>query len=116
MTMPPLACQLTDAVFRARRDGLLAQVRRTVMAAAWQAEGLTLELRSTPDALRDTLDLIAAERQCCPFLRFVLTTGPETSATQLAITGPPGTRGFLKTLGLAEPSGGAGHRAQETQE
>jgi hypothetical protein len=106
---------LTDAAFRARRNGLLAQVRRAVTSATWQAEGLTLELRSTPDALRDTLDLIAAERQCCPYLRFVLTTGPDTSATQLAITGPPGTRAFLKTIGLAEPSGAAGHRAQETQ-
>jgi len=102
MTLPPLACQLTEAAFRARRNGLLAQVRRGVTAVAWQAEGLRLELRSTPHVLRDTLDLIAAERQCCPFLRFVLTTGPDTAATQLDITGPPGARAFLKTLGLGD--------------
>jgi hypothetical protein len=102
MTTPPLACHITDAAFRARRDGLLAQVRRAVTAAAWQADGLTLDLRPTPDVLRDTLDLIAAERQCCPFLRFILTTGPDTSATQLAITGPPGTRALLETLELAD--------------
>ena len=100
MTTPPVACRLTDAAFRARRDGLLAQVRRAVTAAAWRPDGLMIELRSSPDVLRDTLDLIAAERQCCPFLRFVLTTGPDATATELSITGPPGTRAILETLEL----------------
>ena len=100
MTNLPIACQLTDPEFRARRSGLIAAVRAMVVSATWQPDGLVLELPPSAAALRDVLDLVAAERTCCPFLRFELQTGPEEVTTRLTITGPPGSREFLETLGL----------------
>lgn len=114
MTEPAIACQLTDNEFRARRDGLLAAVRDIVVTATWQREGLALEVPPSLDALGLLLELITAERMCCPFLQFRLETGPADALTRLTITGPPGSRTFLETLRLVPPSEGAG-RSQETQ-
>jgi hypothetical protein len=108
MTNVPLTCQLTDLEFRARRDGLLAVVRGMVVSARWQPNGLALEFPPSASALGPLFELVAAERTCCPFLRFQLWTGPGDTPTRLTITGPPGSRAFLETLGLAEPSEGAG--------
>ena len=104
MTALPVACQLTDAEFRARRNGILSTVRGMVVSAAWKGEGLTLELPASPAALASALELIAAERACCPFLRFDLQTGPGDAPTRLTITGPNGSQEFLETFGLAEKS------------
>ena len=112
MTNVPVACQLTDLEFRDRRDGLLAVVRGMVVSATWQPNGLDLEFPPSASALGPLFDLIAAERTCCPFLRFGLEAGPADAPIRLTITGPPGSRAFLETLRLAPPSGGAG-RPQE---
>jgi len=112
MTNVPLACQLTDLEFRARRDGLLAVVRGMVVSARWQPNGLALEFPPSTRALEPLLELVAAERTCCPFLHFQLEAGPADAPTRLTITGPPGSRAFLETLRLAPPSEGTG-RPQE---
>jgi hypothetical protein len=102
----PIACRLTDAELRARRDGLLATVRSAARGAEWLPQGLALEFPSSEAILRDLFDLIAAERACCPLLEFHLRTGPDTAPIRLTITGPAGSRAFLETLGLAEPERG----------
>jgi len=112
MTEVPIACQLTDSEFRARRDGLLSVVRGMVVSARWQPNGLALEFLPSASALGPVLELIAAERTCCPFLHFQLGTGPADAPTRVTITGPPGSRTFLEALRLAPPSEGAG-RPQE---
>lgn len=114
MTDVPIACQLTDSELRARRDGLLAAVRDMVVTATWQRDGLALEVPPSTGALGPLLDLIAAERTCCPFLQFRLEAGPVDAPTRLTITGPPGSRTFLETLRLAPPIEGAG-RPEEIQ-
>jgi hypothetical protein len=44
---------------------------------------------------------VAAERACCPFLRFELALEPEEGPIRLRITGPADTKGFLASeLGL----------------
>jgi hypothetical protein len=97
----PIACKLTDAELRARREGLLARARSSVVAASWKDDGLTLEFEGTPAMLAIVLEVVQVERQCCPFLRFQVDAGPDGRPISLAITGPAGTRAFLETLGLA---------------
>jgi hypothetical protein len=43
-------------------------------------------------------ETINAERQCCRFLRFVLTVEPAGGSIWLEITGPQGTPEFLESL------------------
>jgi len=44
------------------------------------------------------MQVIDAERRCCPFLRFVVGTEPDGGSITLEVTGPPGTVQFLDQL------------------
>ena len=43
-------------------------------------------------------ELISAERECCPFLTFELTAQPNMGPLSVRVTGPSGTKDFLKTI------------------
>jgi len=43
-------------------------------------------------------DLIMAEHECCPFLTFQLTAEPKMGALTIRMTGPDGTKPFLKSI------------------
>jgi hypothetical protein len=49
-------------------------------------------------------EVMAAERECCPFLRFALTAEQNNGPVTLTVTGPPGSKAFLKTI-LCNPEG-----------
>ena len=71
--------------------GLLARTP----AVTSLADGLRLQFDRGQDVLRDITDVIERERQCCRFLKFVLTVPPGDGQFQLDITGPEGTTDFL---------------------
>jgi hypothetical protein len=49
--------------------------------------------------------MIAAERQCCPFLTFELVAPPNAGPVIVSVTGPAGAKELLRTvLGKAEAS------------
>jgi hypothetical protein len=41
--------------------------------------------------------MIAAERECCPFLTFEFVAQPSMGPLIVRVTGPSGTKDFLKT-------------------
>ena len=94
----PIACTLTPDALQIRPRGRLANELRRADQKESTVEGV--RLRFAPDA--ETLEAIAqavdAERQCCRFLRFSITMGPEGGPMFLELTGPPGTREFLDAL------------------
>jgi|SRR5215510_16042528 hypothetical protein len=98
MSTLPIVCELSAAEITARRATLLPGL--LVRAA----ERITLEhgFRWRFDAASDVLTAIAetinAERQCCRFLRFVVTVEPGGGPLWLEITGPHGTPAFLESL------------------
>ena len=92
----PIACTLTEDGLRARKAGLLADVMGLARSTVPLETGFRLEFRA--DDLPHVTAMIDAERQCCRFLRFVLTVEPDLGAVALELTGPPGTREFLDTL------------------
>ena len=49
-------------------------------------------------------EVIDAERRCCRFLRIELTVQPADGPVQLRLTGPAGTREFLRDLLPGEPA------------
>ena len=107
MPDPPVACSLDPSSLAARRAGLLADLLRQ----ARTRDDLTDGMRFTFEPSSATLDLIArtidAERQCCRFLRFHLTVEPELGQFGLELTGPPGTRDFLRDLVNSAPADSA---------
>lgn len=91
-------CVLSEAEKREREATLLARFRSGVIAAEELDDGYSFRLPGEKDWLALVADLMVAERECCPFLTFQLTAEPQMGGLTLRITGPEGTKEFLKSV------------------
>jgi len=92
----PIACRLTDAEFREREALLLARFKAAVATTRELPDGFAFLARGEKTWITLLADLIAAERECCPFLRFELTAEPNLGPVTLSVTGPAGSKAFVK--------------------
>lgn len=97
MTLP-ISCDLTAEAIRAGRAGLLPGLAERATSREETADGYTLVFEPSQDNLRAITATIDAERQCCRWLRFVLTAEPDNGPITLALSGPHGAREFLSAL------------------
>ncbi|HSP61962.1 MAG TPA: hypothetical protein VLQ90_03170 [Pyrinomonadaceae bacterium] len=93
----PIACELTPAEMDVRREELLAGLLALAQERITITNGLRWRFAPTAEFLA-AAKTIDAERQCCRFLKFVLTVEPDDGDMWLEIKGPPGTAEFLNTL------------------
>lgn len=94
----PVACCLSDAELREREATLLAQFKSGVVGIEELDDGYAFRLPGENNCLGLVADLMMAERECCPFLTFQLTAEPNMGALTVRITGPDGTKEFLKSF------------------
>ena len=98
MTVLPVVCTLTPAALKARRAGLLSGLLRRAEAQEEVPDGYRLRFTPTEGLLSHIAEAIDAERQCCRFLRFIVTVEPDEGSVFLELSGPAGTREFLSAL------------------
>lgn len=94
----PIACRLQDAEFRERETTLLAEFRHSVKTVVELPHGYALHIDGDENSLLLAARLMAAERLCCPFLTFELSAQPNLGPIVVQVTGPDGTKEFLKTI------------------
>ncbi len=99
----PIACCLTSAELREREATLLAQFRSAVIETEELIDGYAFRLPGDGKTIALVADVIAAERQCCPFLTFELVAQPNMGPVIVRVTGPAGAKDFLKTV-LCKPN------------
>lgn len=93
----PIACTLSDPEFRRREATLLARFKSAVIATEEVPDGYAFRMPGNNKWVALISELIAAERACCPFLTFELAATPNMGPLILRITGPAGTKDFLRT-------------------
>ena len=98
MTNSPIACTLAPGALQARRDGLLADMLRRAERHELTDDGLRVCFSPAGDTLATLARVVEAERQCCRFLRFVITVAPDGGPVSLEVSGPAGTRELLARL------------------
>jgi hypothetical protein len=98
MTHIPVACTLSPAALRARREGLLSELLRRADEHQELPEGHRLRFAASEDTLTTIAQAVEAERACCRFLRFQITVEPDGGPISLELSGPPGTREFISAL------------------
>jgi hypothetical protein len=91
-------CRLTDAEKREREATLLARFKSAAIVTEELDDGYSFRLPGEKDWLSLVADLMIAERECCPFLQFQLTAEPQVGLLTVRITGPDGTKEFLKSV------------------
>ena len=95
---PAVACSLSDAELRQREHKLLAQFRAVVTAIEELPDGYAFTLPGDEKSIALAAELIAAEQECCLFLTFELLARPNKGPVILRVTGPEGTKDFVKTI------------------
>lgn len=98
MTELPIACTLSPEALRTRREGLLASLLQRARHYELLEHGLLVRFDSGTDLIAALVQVVEAERQCCRFLRFVITVEPDGGPVFLELSGPAGTREFLAGL------------------
>ena len=96
-TSLPIACSLTSEELQERRSTLLQRVRLAVLEVKELQDGYAYTFPSASEWLSEVAGMIDLERQCCPFLRFRLTVEENDGALLLEMTGPEGTKEFLRS-------------------
>ena len=91
----PIACNLTDAEFQERRRGLLDHLHRSVVEMRELENGFAYMFPSDIGWLTKLADIVALERQCCPFLRFAIIVQAADGPIWLEMTGPEGSKDFI---------------------
>jgi hypothetical protein len=94
----PIACSLTNAELHERRQTILKQLRSVVAEVRELDHGYAYSFASGGGRLSEIGSMIELERQCCPFLRFRLTVEANSGPIWLELTGPDGTKEFLKEV------------------
>jgi hypothetical protein len=102
MTDLPIACTLDAEALRARREGLLAGLAAACSGLDDLPDGVRLRFDGG-QTLAAMAHVIDAERACCRFLHFAIAMAPDGGPVILDVTGPPGTREFLRALLTPSP-------------
>ena len=94
----PIMCSLTPEALKAARAGLLPGLRERAREVVATADGYRLTFTASSETLHAITRTIAAERQCCRWLRFELVVMPDAGPIHLTLSGPAGAREFLADL------------------
>jgi hypothetical protein len=93
-----IACRLSDPEFRRREATLLALFKSAVIVTEELPDGYAFRVPGDKKGMALVCELIVAERECCPFLTFEVTAQPNMGAVSVRMTGPAGTKDFLKVI------------------
>ena len=93
-----IACKLPSEQFRERKATVLANLKKNILDKKELDNGYALKFTGTDTMLDELIDFIKTERECCSFLTFSLTVSNNKSETWLELTGPEGTKDFIKTI------------------
>lgn len=103
MTDLPLACALTGADFRARRDLVLESFFNQRDGTEELADGYAFRFDNARRWAAPALEFIEIEQTCCPFFTFQLEFSPASGPLRLKLLGPDGVKEFIRNeLGLVE--------------
>ncbi len=94
----PIACELSPAELKARREGLLPGLLAQATHRLALDNGFRWRFAPSTEVLMAAVKTIDAERQCCRFLKFNLTVEAADGDVWLEVTGPEGTKDFISSL------------------
>lgn len=90
-----MSCNLSHPEFRERKATMIAELKSLTVSKVEIAHGYRYAF-SGSDQLIDLLTaFIKAERQCCHFMEFSLSTNGTSGHTYLELTGPEGVKEFI---------------------
>jgi len=103
--IPPIACRLSGPQEIQDRRRLLGSVFEGVLRVEELEDGYAFGFPGSAGWAERLVEMINAERACCPFLTFALFFEPDGGPISLRVTGPEGAKGFIEAEMMAPPAG-----------
>ena len=94
-TTLPIACSLTEAELRERRQTIVKGFSKMEVRVTELPDGYAYSLPATSEVLTQVAQLVDMERLCCPFLTFTIIIEPAGKAIRLEITGPKEAKALI---------------------
>lgn len=94
----PVACCLSDEELRNREATLFAQFNAALIESEELDDGYLFRVLGDKKSIALVTELIMAERECCPFLKFELSLEPGMGPVSVRMTGPAGTKELFKSI------------------
>ncbi len=92
-----IACKLTSPELRKRKETVVASLKTQVQETKELPNGYSFRFLAT-DTMSDKLrNFIKTEKECCEFFDFKLRETDDNKFVWLELTGPEGTKEFIKT-------------------
>jgi|APTNR8051073442_1049403.scaffolds.fasta_scaffold10360_2 hypothetical protein len=91
-----LTCKLTTPELQQRKKTVIAELKSQVLEKVETDQGFKYKFEGS-DKMLDLLNtFIKTERLCCDFFVFNLTASSDTKFAWLELSGPEGTKDFIK--------------------
>ncbi len=105
-SVPPIACSLSGPDLAERRRELAVDVFEGALGVEELQDGYEFVFPGSAGEAIRLVELIDAERACCPFFTFELRFEPRGGPISLRVRGPEGTKEFIASeLGRPETGG-----------
>lgn len=91
-----LSCKLTTPELQQRRKTVIAELKSQLLEKAETDKGFKYKFEGSDKMLDLLNNFIKTERLCCDFFVFNLTASSDTKFTWLELSGPEGTKDFIK--------------------
>ncbi len=95
---PPIVCTLTASDLANRATKFRTSLLPLVQETSELDDGFAFRFAPSDDVLRQLVDWVAVERQCCRFFRFRLTVEMDEGPIWFEMTGPDGTKELLANM------------------
>ena len=92
----PLTCSLTTPELRKRKETVLRQLRTGMRHKKEVADGYLFTFSGDDASMEQLNEFIRTERECCSFFTFGLTVKGDKSEIILSLTGPEGSKDFIR--------------------
>ena len=91
-------CKLSSAELRDRVGEVRADFLASIVRADELSDGYRFAFEKSAERLSQLADFVHFESECCPFLHFEIRLEGESDVVTLSLSGPKGTKDFLKTM------------------
>lgn len=96
-----MACKLTSAELRQRKETVLASLKNQIVEKKELKDGYAFKFNGSDTMLDELTEFIKTERECCNFFTFNLSISGNKSEAWLELTGAEGAKDFISSeLGL----------------
>ncbi|MFZ6009086.1 MAG: hypothetical protein ACOYXT_01965 [Bacteroidota bacterium] len=91
-----LSCKLTTPELQERKRTVIADLKKLVFGKVETETGFKYKFDGSDKVLDLLNNFIKTERLCCDFFVFTLTASSDANSTWLELSGPEGTKDFIK--------------------